>query len=132
MVEPVREMMIGESRLRLGPGRFVRDEAVGTMELESAHRRLAETFRWADEIGEPVRLFIDLARAGKLPRASRKVLWEGLKDERIERVAFYAPNPVARMFARFTISTMKLQDLGVFSSAEDALAWLEAGGDDHE
>ena len=132
MTRDVLEVVLGEGRLRLGPGRLVRDEPVGEIDEASATERLQRSLDWGREIGEPARLFIDLTGCGKLTRGARQILWKGLMSKQFGRIAFLAPHPMARMIAKFTIGTLRRKDMRVFSDAEEALAWVDADGDLHD
>ena len=130
MAGSVLEVPMGEGLLKFGPGGLVVDEIVGDMDAQSARERLDRTIAWCDEVGESIRLVVDLSRTGKVSWAARKLFWAELPDLDLYRLALYAPHPLSRMIARFVISTMGMGTMRVFGEMAEAFEWVTSGGDD--
>lgn len=90
-----------------------------------AYRPFLETASEA----EPLRFLVDVSRLGKTSAAARKLLVEEFRapDPRIGKSAMVGASRYVRVLAGFVMKATGREDVRLFATEEDALAWLEEG-----
>jgi hypothetical protein len=90
------------------------------------YREDVMSFAEATIEAEPLPMFVDSSRLGKVSPVFRKVIVELLRDPRIGKMAAVGANRYARVLATFFTKATGRDDARFFDSEEEALTWLKA------
>ncbi|HZL10625.1 MAG TPA: hypothetical protein VFC65_11565 [Prolixibacteraceae bacterium] len=100
--------------------------AIGSPSEEFANACYQLDAEMLKEIEGKAYRIINLNKAGKPSKKAREIFQKLLKEHPVEKTAFIAANPVAKIIASFIISFLNNDDIKVFSSQKNAIEWFKS------
>ena len=104
-------------------------EFVGDVSEKEMEDYIAEYTQYLEKATpeQPLHFLVDSSKVGKLSSGARKALVQGFRvsDPRIGNTAMFGANRYARVLTSFILKAVGRNDIRMFDSAEDALAWLK-------
>lgn len=118
------EVYAGNCKFSLINKNFLEVTAIGSATLEDALAIKEATSKLLAEAEKSVVVLADVNKAGKSSPEAR-IIWKELsEDKRYYKIALVGLSMVSRMAASFAVALSNNKNIKFFSSAEEALMWL--------
>jgi hypothetical protein len=107
-------------------GQFVRQRAVGDVDVEAFKRIDDETARLIQGLRDPqsVRILFDARECGKASYQARRAMVETQHRPDLHRIAVFGAPRVGRLMMRFVLVVSGEKKIGVFAGEREAIEWL--------
>ena len=120
-----REMWVGKNRIYFSPDNILRITGVGELDEETMNMMYDAFLKFVTMVEGEVKVIVDLNETGKMSTGARKAAAKMADDEKIGKIAFFGLHPVARVIASFFMGIAQKNDMHLFRTEAEALAWLK-------